>query len=169
MPYAWSVSGNEFWASVASSSRVMSSAASSSSNCIGTVSFAGVERAAGAPCGAGGGTGGGAGGGRGGSIGSAAAFPVPDPSLDLASHVDLERLVAGLLQRGKEGLVRVIFGLEAVLRLVLLEVEQAACNLGQKCASQDYDSTEIAHTMPHSNMTGGNSSHTTAGAPNRDE
>ena len=110
MPYARSVSSNEFSASAASSSRVMSSAASSSSNCIGTVSFAGVERAAGASCAAGGGAGGGTGGGRGGSIGSAAASPVPEPSLDLASHVELERLVAGLLQR-KRGLFAYSSGL----------------------------------------------------------
>ena len=43
-----------------------------------------------------------------------------------------------LLRGEKEGLVRIIFGLEAVLRVVPLEVEQAACNLGKKCASQDH-------------------------------
>ena len=43
-----------------------------------------------------------------------------------------------LLRSEKEGLLRIIFGLEAILRVVLLEVEQAACNLGEKCASQDH-------------------------------
>ncbi len=38
---------------------------------------------------------------------------------------------------------RIIFGLEAVLRVVLLEVEQAACNLGKKCASQVHGSTKM--------------------------
>ena len=65
--------------------------------------------------------------------------------MDLASHVELERLVAGLLQTfegcsvlliagagnpdvdDEEGLGRIIVGLEAVARVVLLEVEQAAC------------------------------------------
>jgi hypothetical protein len=43
-----------------------------------------------------------------------------------------------LLRGEKEGLVHIIFGLEAILRMVLLEAEQAACNLGGKCASQDH-------------------------------
>jgi hypothetical protein len=40
-----------------------------------------------------------------------------------------------LLRSEKEGLLRIIFGLEAISSVVLLEVEQAACNIGKKCAS----------------------------------
>jgi hypothetical protein len=45
--------------------------------------------------------------------------------LGLASHVNLERLV-----RDEEGLGLVILSLDAVARVVLLEVEQAACTKG---------------------------------------
>ena len=56
-------------------------------------------------------------------------------------HIQKELVEKSVLLRGDEkGLGRIIFGLEAVLRVVLLEVEQAACNIGGKCASQ-----EIAH------------------------
>ncbi len=50
-----------------------------------------------------------------------------------------------LLRGEKEGLVRIIFGLEAVLCVVLLEVELAACNLGKKMrksGSRHHDSTK---------------------------
>ena len=38
---------------------------------------------------------------------------------------------------------RIIFGIETVLSVVLLEVKQAACNFGKKCASQDHNSTKM--------------------------
>ena len=104
MPYDGpGVGGVELLALAASSSRVMSSAASSSSDGIGaegSKALAGVK---------------------------------------ILQDVQEELAQKPVLLRGeKEGLVRIIFGLEAVLRVVLLEVEQAACNLGKKCASQDY-------------------------------
>jgi len=61
--------------------------------------------AAAAPRAVGGGARAGAGG-RG--VGRARATPAPEPSLGLASHVNLERLVSGLLQNCKRGGVLVI-------------------------------------------------------------
>ncbi len=70
--------------------------------------------------------------GGGGRVGRARASPAPEPSLSLASHVNLELLVSSLLQPCKRewGLGLVILGLAAVARVVLLEVEQAACTKG---------------------------------------
>ena len=53
-------------------------------------------------------------------------------------HVQKELVEKSVLLRGDEqGLGRIIFGLEAVLRVVLLEVEQAACNPGKKYGSNE--------------------------------
>ena len=46
----------------------------------------------------------------------------------ILQHVQEELVEKSVLLRGdEEGLGRIIFGLEAVLRVVLFEVEQAAC------------------------------------------
>jgi hypothetical protein len=52
-------------------------------------------------------------------------------------HVQKELVEKSVLLGGDEwGLGRIIFGLEVVLRVVLLEVEQAACNLGGSAIQQ---------------------------------
>ena len=50
----------------------------------------------------------------------------------ILQYVQEELVEKSVLLRGdEEGLGRIIFGLEAVLRVVLLEVEQAACIIGR--------------------------------------
>ncbi len=50
----------------------------------------------------------------------------------ILQHVQEELIEKSFLLRGdEEGLGRIIFGLEAVLNVVLLEVEQAACIIGR--------------------------------------
>ncbi len=78
---------------------LMRSEAPSSSDASGAGGRAGVAAPAPLPAP----SGGGAGAGGGGRVGRARASPAPEPSLGLASHVNLERLVSGLLQHCKRG------------------------------------------------------------------
>jgi hypothetical protein len=67
-------------------------------------------------------------------LGHPVPSPAPEPSLGLVSHVNLERLVSSHLQHCKRGgglgQCLIILCLDAVARVVLFEVEQAACTKG---------------------------------------